>query len=107
MHLVLSNCPQLMHLVLSHCPQLMPLVLSNCPQLVHDLALIVLAMKSACNFILYCWFSEKFLTTFKQIFCLRHCLPEQPLVHNGHNGCQRNSHNSQRASCFVTRETTC
>ncbi|KAK7102400.1 hypothetical protein V1264_020623 [Littorina saxatilis] len=76
-------------------------------QMVHNFALVVLAMKSACNFILYCWFSEKFWTTFKQIFCLRHCLPEQPLVHNGHNGCQRNGNNSHRTSCLITRETTC
>ncbi|XP_076469658.1 neuromedin-U receptor 1-like [Babylonia areolata] len=79
-------------------------------QLVHDIALIVLAGKSACNFILYCWFSEKFWNTFKQIFCLRHCLPEQPLFHNGHNGCPRGSSHSQasqRTSCFITRETTC
>ncbi|KAL8622044.1 hypothetical protein ACOMHN_056529 [Nucella lapillus] len=77
-------------------------------QLVHDIALIVLAGKSACNFILYCWFSEKFWNTFKQIFCLRHCLPEQPFMHNGHNGCPRGSSQaSHRTSCFITRETTC
>ncbi|KAK7489638.1 hypothetical protein BaRGS_00019033 [Batillaria attramentaria] len=70
----------------------------------HDVALINLAIKSACNFILYCWFSEKFWNTFKQIFCLRHCLPEQPLVRNGHTNGNTNNH---RPSCFVTRETTC
>lgn len=71
----------------------------------HDLAMIMLAIKSACNFILYCWFSEKFWNTFKQIFCLRHCLPEQPMVQNGHtNGHNANNH---RQSCFITRETTC
>nr|KAG5701678.1 hypothetical protein BaRGS_027836 [Batillaria attramentaria] len=77
----------------------------QCPFMVfHDVALINLAIKSACNFILYCWFSEKFWNTFKQIFCLRHCLPEQPLVRNGHTNGNTNNH---RPSCFVTRETTC
>ncbi|KAL8595177.1 hypothetical protein ACOMHN_013850 [Nucella lapillus] len=81
-------------------------------QPVHDVALVVLAVKSSCNFILYCWFSEKFWITFKQIFCLRHCLPEQPALHNGlanghHNGHGCSARSSHRTSCFVTRETTC
>ncbi|XP_076448364.1 sex peptide receptor-like [Babylonia areolata] len=78
-------------------------------QPVHDVALIVLAVKSSCNFILYCWFSEKFWTTFKQIFCLRHCLPEQPALRNGLavNGHHCSARNTHRTSCFVTRETTC
>lgn len=74
-------------------------------QVFSDITQILLAIKSACNFILYCWFSEKFWNTFKRIFCLRHCLPEQPPARNGHtNGHNANNH---RPSCFVTRETTC
>ncbi|ESO88835.1 hypothetical protein LOTGIDRAFT_165255 [Lottia gigantea] len=40
-------------------------------------ARILLALKSSLNFIIYCWFSEKFWNTFKRIFCLRYCLPKQ------------------------------
>lgn len=74
----------------------------------------LLALKSSCNFILYCWFSEKFWTTFKRIFCLRHCLPRQAVRQpNGcnnasHNNSNNNSHNNvHRPSWYITRETTC
>ncbi|KAK2159654.1 hypothetical protein NP493_1700g00004 [Ridgeia piscesae] len=35
---------------------------------------LLLTLKSAINFILYCWFSEKFWTTLKKVFCIEQCL---------------------------------
>ncbi|GAB1608907.1 sex peptide receptor-related protein 2, partial [Argonauta hians] len=35
------------------------------------ISVLLAALKSAINFVLYCWFSEKFWTTFKTIMCLR------------------------------------
>jgi len=35
--------------------------------------MVLLTLKSAVNFIVYCWFSEKFRSTLKKIFCSR-CL---------------------------------
>ncbi|XP_067683022.1 sex peptide receptor-related protein 2-like [Haliotis asinina] len=64
---------------------------------------ILVALKSSCNFVLYCWFSEKFWNTFKRIFCLQYCLPKQMP-----KGAHANSHNNMhRPSYMVTRETTC
>ncbi|XP_005098695.1 sex peptide receptor [Aplysia californica] len=70
---------------------------------------ILLALKSSCNFILYCWFSEKFWTTFKRIFCLHHCLPKAASTQpNGYNNNSNNhSHNILKPSCYITKETTC
>jgi hypothetical protein len=42
--------------------------------LFRHLAILLLALKSAVNFIVYCWFSEKFWTTFKRVFrCATMC----------------------------------
>jgi thyrotropin-releasing hormone receptor len=37
--------------------------------LFQSLTIVILAFKSAVNFIIYCWFSEKFWATLKKIFC--------------------------------------
>ncbi|CAL1528694.1 unnamed protein product [Lymnaea stagnalis] len=66
----------------------------------------LLALKSSCNFILYCWFSEKFWTTFKRTFCLHHCVPKQ--VANVPNSCNNNySHNLAHRPSYITKVTTC
>jgi thyrotropin-releasing hormone receptor len=36
--------------------------------------MLLLTLKSAVNFILYCWFSEKFWATFKKMFCFNSCV---------------------------------
>ncbi|KAK6176809.1 hypothetical protein SNE40_015040 [Patella caerulea] len=64
---------------------------------------ILIALKSSLNFIIYCWFSEKFWNTFKRIFCLRYCVPKQLPKRNGHNS----NNNCHRPSYLITRETTC
>ena len=38
------------------------------------ITMLLLTLKSAINFIIYCWFSEKFWATLKRIVCFRHCL---------------------------------
>ncbi|VDI84073.1 sex peptide receptor-related protein 2-like [Mytilus galloprovincialis] len=39
-----------------------------------DITIFLLAFKSALNFILYCWFSEKFWDTFKKELCRKVCI---------------------------------
>ncbi|XP_059165575.1 G-protein coupled receptor daf-37-like [Physella acuta] len=65
----------------------------------------LLALKSSCNFILYCWFSEKFWATFKRTFCQQYCLPKQAT--NQINGYNYSHHYLHRPSCYITKETTC
>ncbi|GFN84353.1 histone-lysine N-methyltransferase SETMAR-like protein [Plakobranchus ocellatus] len=79
----------------------------------------LLAIKSSCNFILYCWFSEKFCTTFKRIFCLHSCQVRPSSSAAANNSCQANGYNNNshytnnshkhvhRPSCYITKETTC
>lgn len=38
------------------------------------LAILLLTLKSSVNFVLYCWFSEKFWATLKRVFFLHKCL---------------------------------
>lgn len=66
-------------------------------------SLLLLSVKSAVNFILYCWFSEKFRVTFKRLFCMPNCLTRpqmRRLSNNSHNHNRRNSYH-------ISRETTC
>ncbi|KAH9512965.1 hypothetical protein Btru_037172 [Bulinus truncatus] len=66
----------------------------------------LIVMKFSCNFILYCWFSEKFWTTFKRTFCLHHCIPKQ-MSHMA-NGYNNNSQpNMLRPPCYMTKLTAC
>ncbi|CAL1528695.1 unnamed protein product [Lymnaea stagnalis] len=73
----------------------------------------LLALKSSCNFVLYCWFSDKFWATFKRTFCHQRC-PGRQLVcrsnsfnNNGHH-CRFGSHaHPLRSSYYVSKETTC
>ncbi|XP_064631850.1 sex peptide receptor-like isoform X2 [Lineus longissimus] len=43
-------------------------------QIFRMVAIILIAVKTAVNFALYCWFSERFWTTFKKIFCIEQCM---------------------------------
>ena len=61
--------------------------------------IIVLVLKSAINFILYCWFSEKFWATFKFIFCMQRCM----YWRRNQNG---SYYNLRRLSTCTTRITT-
>ncbi|CAG5136714.1 unnamed protein product [Candidula unifasciata] len=67
---------------------------------------ILLALKSSCNFVLYCWFSEKFWTTFKRIFCLQRCPPTQPTIQPSEI-CYNHVKSITQQSCLITKETTC
>lgn len=64
--------------------------------------MFLLVLKSALNFILYCWFSEKFLGTLKRIFCLDRCL----LTRKAQNGQGGNYLHLRRFSTCATREST-
>ena len=63
---------------------------------------LLLVLKSAVNFILYCWFSEKFWATLKKIFCMDQCL----LMHKSHNSQNSNYLHLRRFSSCATREST-
>ncbi|XP_045166710.1 FMRFamide receptor-like [Mercenaria mercenaria] len=42
-------------------------------QLMTNITILLLVLRSSFNFILYCWFSEKFWNTFKKTFCMPQC----------------------------------
>ena len=64
--------------------------------------MLLLTLKSAINFILYCWFSEKFWTTLKKIFCTEYCL-RMDKSYNYQNG---SYYHLRRFSNCATREST-
>lgn len=52
----------------------------NIPETIYiviDVTCCLLGLKSSMNFILYCWFSEKFRITFKRMFCWKRCCGSQ------------------------------
>ncbi|XP_014787772.1 sex peptide receptor-related protein 2 [Octopus bimaculoides] len=53
--------------------------------LIMAISILLAALKSSINFVLYCWFSERFWTTFKTIMCFR-CARLQKLTRNQTNG---------------------
>lgn len=69
----------------------------------------LMTLKSLFNFILYCWFSEKFWNTFKRLFCIKYfarCNKHQnatsgPLSDHGTTNSMR------KISVLNTRETIC
>ena len=65
--------------------------------------MLLLALKSAINFLLYCWFSEKFRVTLKHLFCLRCCLD---MLGKGEKSRNCNYYNMRRISNINTRDTT-
>ncbi len=66
------------------------------------ITMLLLTLKSAVNFILYCWFSEKFWATLKRIFCIQQCL----YMNKGYNSQNGNYYNLRRFSSCATREST-
>ncbi|KAK0062353.1 sex peptide receptor [Biomphalaria pfeifferi] len=72
----------------------------------------LMALKSVCNFILYCWFSDKFWATFKRMFCKQKCRGKKlsyrhGSCNNGHH-CRFSSRTHPlRSSDYVSKETTC
>ena len=56
-------------------------------QVFRYVAMLLLTFKSAVNFIIYCWFSEKFWTTLKQVFCIEQCVH---IFSGKHSGEQQN-----------------
>ncbi len=63
---------------------------------------LLLTLKSAINFIIYCWFSEKFWATLKQIFCMQRCMPRKRKRSTSQNG----SYYNLRRYSNCTRDTT-
>ena len=68
-----------------------------------NVTLLLLALKSAINFLLYCWFSEKFRATLKHLLCSRRCLN---LLGQGEKSQNCNYYNMRRISTTNTRDTT-
>ncbi|KAK3102211.1 hypothetical protein FSP39_009628 [Pinctada imbricata] len=73
--------------------------------------IILSALKSAFNFIIYCWFSEKFWNTFKRVFCHRNCLSKHKLQIKNHtntvHSADQNGGNSIRKPSYLTKDTVC
>ena len=75
------------------------------------IALCLLTFKSSVNFIVYCWFSEKFWNTFKRVFCAKMCLDRQkcPRRHKSHtvHSADQNGSTSIRKASYITKDTIC
>ena len=76
------------------------------------ITVLLLALRSSFNFVLYCWFSEKFWYTFKRTFCTPACriLGQQRWMSTrvtGNNSEHGHSNNNRKISSFLTKETTC
>lgn len=69
-----------------------------------SISVLLAALKSAVNFILYCWFSEKFWITFKRIFCLRYCQSREPS--QNYNNCTAKNTAQRSNSLLMSKETT-
>ncbi|KAL4225888.1 hypothetical protein ACF0H5_013876 [Mactra antiquata] len=72
------------------------------------ITVLLLVMRSSLNFILYCWFSEKFWNTFTKTFCMRPCanttwIRSRTSNHSDHG----HSNNNRKISYFNTKDTTC
>lgn len=76
---------------------------ANTPMLIfHYVTMLLLIFKSSINFILYCWFSEKFWATLKRTFYLERCWPFKR-NYASQNG---NYYNLRRFSSYATKEST-
>lgn len=73
--------------------------------------ILLLVLRSSFNFILYCWFSEKFWNTFKKTFCMPQCFlthtPNWLRARVWNNSDRGHSNNNRKISYFNTKETTC
>ena len=66
--------------------------------LFRHITMLLLTLKSAINFIIYCWFSEKFRATLKRLFGLHKCAPERKNSNGSYYNLRRYSNH--------TRDTT-
>ncbi|XP_052265828.1 thyrotropin-releasing hormone receptor-like [Dreissena polymorpha] len=68
--------------------------------------ILFLVLRSSFNFIIYCWFSEKFWSTLKRSFCVGKCKKGWfPNIWNNKEHGQSN--NNRNVSIIHTKETTC
>lgn len=70
--------------------------------ILHSTFKLLLVTKSSINFILYCWFSEKFWFTLKGLFHFIPCIRQTPLQINGSHCVTTNS---RRKSSLLSKET--
>lgn len=79
--------------------------------LMTNITILLLVLRSSFNFILYCWFSEKFWNTFKKTFCMPQCFlthaPNWLRSRVWNNSDRGHSNNNRKISYFNTKETTC
>jgi len=79
------------------------------------ITILLLVLRSSFNFVLYCWFSEKFWSTFKLVFCRPACIlsrvpswfRSRVIGNNSEHGFHSNSNNNRKISNFHTKETFC
>lgn len=77
--------------------------------IIRCVSLFLLVIKSAFNFILYCWFSEKFWNTFKRVFCIRYCTMKHVSKRKNHtvHSADNNGTSSIRKTSYLTKDTIC
>ena len=67
------------------------------------ITIMMLSLKAAINFILYCWFSEKFWVTLKKTVCVHYCLK---LPRDYSDLTSASLYSLRRHSSVVTRDTS-
>ncbi|KAL3851816.1 hypothetical protein ACJMK2_015521 [Sinanodonta woodiana] len=74
-----------------------------------NITLLLLALRTSFNFILFCWFSEKFWNTFKRVFCIKKCFRKifsrKFSVKTNGNSEHNTSVTNRKISSYNTRET--
>ncbi|KAK3590824.1 hypothetical protein CHS0354_012417 [Potamilus streckersoni] len=84
-------------------------VLTDIYYIFNNITLLLLALRSSFNFILFCWFSEKFWNTFKRVFCIKKCIRKifsrKLSVKINGNSEHNTSVTNRKISSFNTRET--
>lgn len=87
--------------------QLNPDTLFENYNLLSYITILLLVLRSSFNFVLYCWFSEKFWNTFKKTFCSAPCLTTRFPLWLRNQSDQVHSNSNRKISYFNTKETTC
>ncbi|CAH1783894.1 unnamed protein product [Owenia fusiformis] len=67
---------------------------------------LLITIKSAVNFVLYCWFSEKFWQTFKKIVCVQKCSNHYHSIFSSEHNTVRSSNRNFSYVYTSTRDTS-
>ena len=87
------------------------ILISPTMQIVTQATIFMLTLKSSFNFVMYCWFSEKFWNTFKRLCCIRTCIRHRrnrrKNGHVIHSADQGITLSARKTSCMTKGDTIC